>query len=240
MQTIDLYDLNFDKEFNRIHNLSGSFGKIYKCEFEGKMYALKDFFDEKYLNGKRRKLNELSKINESFPNTPKYWVKDRDKKLYLTEFVNGKGIYDVKNLSLTEKIELLNDIKEKIIIMHDYGIIHGDLINSNILYNNQSSTIIDFDNASFKKYSLNVKDTNENTLNFIEKYGIKKEIDIHLFNLLTFSIINNTSYPTINILKHNYGHFSDSESKKICDSMLLLKKYPNKDFLINTIKETTK
>ena len=238
MQTIDLYDLNFDREFNKAHSLSGSFGKIYKCEFDGKVYALKDFFDGKYLDGKIRKLNELSKINEPFLNTPKYWVKNGKRKLYLTEFVTGKGFYDVQSLSLKEKIKLLNDLKEKIIIMHSYGIIHGDLINTNILYNNESSTIIDFDNSSFGKYSLNAKDTNENSLNFIEKYGIKKEMDIHLFNILAFSIINDTSYPITNILRQNYGHFSDNEAKKICNSALLLEKYPNKDFLIDTIKET--
>ena len=74
----------------------------------------------------------------------------------------------------------------------------------------------------------------------LKKYGICKELDIHMFNLLTYSFLNELDYykTRYNILVNGIK-FQDKESIKICNSLFLDNKYPNKDFLIDTIDETS-
>ena len=132
-------------------------------------------------------------------------------------------------------------VKEQILVMHDEKIIHGDLIGSNIMISSDRNVnIIDFDNSTFDKHKTVLKHTNDFSNEFIKKYGITKEIDIFLFNILTFSIINDCSPHLVrqNILCNDFKYFDNVESKKVCNTFLLDHKTPNKDFLIDTIDET--
>lgn len=125
--------------------------------------------------------------------------------------------------------------------MHNEGIIHSDISPSNILSKNLTSSIIDFDNSSYKGYETNIKHTNDYCLEFIEKYGIKPELDIYMFNLLTYSLMNEEDrYFMVrnNIYLNKYGYFDNNDGIKICKSLFLDDKVPNKDFLIDTIDET--
>ncbi len=83
MKTIDYNELDIIS-----YNCNeGTYSKIDKCIFNGEIYALKRFTNGKYLNGKRRKISELSSINDSHLITPKFWVKNEEgKNQYLTKF----------------------------------------------------------------------------------------------------------------------------------------------------------
>ena len=97
LKTIDYADLVFiDTEpFN-----SGSFGKLKRCIYDGNEYVCKTFNYEKYLNGKRRKLNLLSEIEERNIYVPKFWVKKSNNVIrFLAEKTKGKDI-DILKLSL--------------------------------------------------------------------------------------------------------------------------------------------
>lgn len=222
---------------------SGTYGTIKKCIFDGKIYACKEFKDPFYLVGKRRMLDQLSEIEDKNLYTPKFWVKKNDETFrYLTYFCDGKDIDAYEQYPINEKIKLLKQTKNIILTMHEEGIIHSDLIGSNIMvskYGNPS--IIDFDNASFKNHKTCIYDVCDLSQEFIKKYGVKKEIDIFLFNLLTFSLINECEFylSRRNILNNNFGFFNNNDSKKICDSLFLEDNVPNEDFLIDTIDETS-
>lgn len=238
MEIIDYKDIKFID--NDIYNY-GSYGSIKRCILNDKLYICKEFNDLNYLNGKRRKLDLLGDIDKKEIYTPKFWVKNNNLiNSYLCDFFDGKDICAVSDRPIEEKISVLKKAKQSILTMHDIGIIHSDLIDSNIMYDNDNSIIIDFDNCNYKKYKTNIVHTNDYSSKFISKYGVIKELDIFIFNLLTFSILNDrTFFMSINdIFLNEYGIFDSKDSKKICNSLLLEKSIPNKSYLIDTIDET--
>lgn len=240
METIMYEDLYFD-DYEKYQ--CGSFGKVRKCYYNSKRYAYKEFNYDDYLNGKKRKLMLLSKVDNPKLFVPKFWVKKKydENKTYLTDFSMGKDIEFLISEDYLYKLKILRDTKNLIIQMHNEGIIHSDLIPSNIMYNNSGASIIDFDNCSYKGFKTNIDDTNDYSYEFLKKYGLRKEVDIHMFNLLTYYLINESKdYYLLReqIYLKNYGYFNNKDGIKICKSLFLDDKVPNKDFLIDTIDET--
>ncbi len=239
LKTINYEDLVFiDKEpFN-----SGSFGKLKRCIYDGNEYVCKTFNDAKYLNGKRRKLSLLSEIEEKNIYVPKFWVKKSNNVIrYLADSAKGKDIDILETDPIQIKINTLKNAKNLILTMHKNGIIHSDISGSNLLTNNGDVSAIDFDNCSYKGYETNINHANDYCQEFIRTYGIKPELDIFMFNLLTYYIMNEESnYYMVrnNIRLNKYGVFNNSNGIKICESLFLDSKVPNKDFLIDTIDET--
>ena len=126
-------------------------------------------------------------------------------------------------------------LKENIKNMHENGIIHGDLHGGNILIENGIPIIIDFDNVTCSFNKTNIEDTNDLAKEFILKYGVIKELDIHLFNILTFSIINDCDLMLTRreILKNNFKYFDNEKAKEICNRLFLDSDKPNNKFLID-------
>lgn len=235
MKTIDYRQLNV-----RPGCLKGSYGTIRKTYLNNKTYAYKTFSDTSYLKGKIRKLNEMSKIEEENLLTPKFWVNDinnKDNNGYLTEFCVGDNIASIKQ----NKIASLKSAKNAILKMHSYNLIHGDLHPGNIMYNNNKAFIIDFDNASFNESKINIKQTHDYSREYILKYGTDKSLDVYIFNLVTFSLVNsyNFNFARFKVKQGNYGIFNSKEAKELCDLFFLEKPYSDKDFLIDMIDETS-
>ena len=68
------------------------------------MYACKSFENNNYLNGKKRKLELLSDIEDKNLLLPKYWTKDKNDNVILsarniptvkTTMVNSINVYDI-------------------------------------------------------------------------------------------------------------------------------------------------
>lgn len=240
METINYNELFFiDKD-----NFSkGTYGTVRKCVFNGKTYALKEFEDPFYLVGKRRMLEAINEVQNKSLFVPKFWVKkDEETSRYLTDFCDGKDVDAYAQYPIKEKINLLKQIKNIIVTMHENGIIHADLIGSNIMVSNLGlPCIIDFDNASYQNHKTCIYDVCDLSQSFIKQYGVEKEMDIFLFNILTFAIINECEFYLCrrNIFNENFGYFNNGDAKKICDSLFLEDKVPNKDFLIDTIDEAS-
>lgn len=241
MKKLNYKDIIFIDKDDRILT-TGSYGVIRRCMIDNNIYAYKSFTNNNYLNGKKRKIELLSNIEDESLLLPKYWVEDKnDNTAYLAPYIESKKIdyYDLHSIKI--RINLLKQTKETILRMHNYGIIHSDLHPGNILVDkNKNIFFIDFDNCSFGEYQTNILDSNDYCEEFIKKYGICKELDIHMFNLFTYSFIHEIGYykTRFNILANGIK-FQDKESIKICNSLFLNDKYPNKDFLIDTIDETS-
>lgn len=240
MKTINYDALTFIRD-RRIYPRC-SFGKISKCRFDGKYYALKEFRVPKYLNGKKRKLDMLSEIKNEHLLTPKYWVKKgNEKNMYLCDYCEGENISILEEYSKPQKIILLKQAKEAILSMHDEEIIHADITIYNIMIENGIAKILDFDNCTYGGFTTKAMDSNDYVQEFIKTYGINPELDIHLFNILTLQIMNEWSFFSIkkHIFSKDFGVFSDPEAIKICNRLFSDNKTPNKDFLIDTIDETS-
>jgi len=101
---------------------------------------------------------KLAKIN--FP-APKL-IKTDEKSIIEMDFIDGKKVRDVLNNKNYKK--LMNELGKKIAILHNNGIIHGDLTTSNFILNKKDNQIyfIDFG------------------LSFFDTHVEHKAVDIHL------------------------------------------------------------
>lgn len=241
METIKLSSINM----NYLENFIGSYSIVQKCEYSGKLYAYKRINNVKIFEKNINKLKKISKINLDCLITPKYLVYDdsvNELNAYLTDFVDYKACSEL--LTLDDKVERLYSIKKSIQSMHDIGIIHGDLHYGNVLIDSDSYTnkIIDFDNCAYKNYKINKIFASDYANCYIEKYGVNKGLDIFLFNLMTYSILNCSPYfqTRIRICNEKYGIFKTGDGKKICNNLLLDKSNYDEKYLIDTCLHLTK
>lgn len=235
MKNIDYNEITIDDKWKE---KNGAYGVVKKCYLDNKTYALKLFYDKSYIRLKRKNIENLHSLNNDELLTPIFWT--NNKTAYLTHFFDANELDVSEYLTTKEKIEKLKNAKKVILNMHEAGIIHADLISPNILSSDKICKIIDFDNVSFLDNKVNIRQLNPTSYNFIKNYGLKKEIDIHLFNILTFYIINNSSFDRVffDINQKNYRYFDNNDAKEICDSIILKSKVPTKDFLIDTLEES--
>ena len=243
MEEVKLTELNLDY----FKNFKGTFSVVNKCSLEGENYAYKCFSDKEYFHKKINKAKTLSKAQIDSCILPKYLVYDdvnyNDYTGYLTDYIEGKKIDTLRNSE--NKVFVLNYLKEKIINMHNLGMIHGDLHFGNVFINSEENNakIIDFDNCNYKKYKFNIKDASDYATLYVEKFGINNGLDVYLFNLMTFCILNKTYYlkTRMNIANKEYGVFgSDEESINLCNSLLLDEKNYNSDYLIDVYQKSLK
>lgn len=248
MRTIDYSELKilYDNEFIGC----GSFGCVRIVEFNNKQYAYKSFALDNYLNNKKEKIELINKyVDDDFIVKPLIWVNEHGiLKGYLTDVVNGKDMSLLMYEDTETKIKMLKDAKDKIIKMNDSALIHFDLIGTNMLIENlhslddkkMSVKIIDLDNSTFKSFKTEIKDVNNFSHAFFNRYGIRKEVDTYLFNILTYSTLFecDPELVPLNIDKNKHKILENKEFDKICDTIFLDSDIPNKDFLIDTIDET--
>lgn len=238
MKCINLNYLNL----NFVEKFKGSNATIQKCEYEENLYIYKEFYNKNYLKKNISKINTLNKINLNCGIFPAYLVYDElnsEYSGYLTEYVKYNNALILKKN--TDKITRLLKIKESIIKLHKEGIIHGDLHFGNILVdlNTYDNKIIDFDNCSYKRYKTKISYANDYAVEYIKHYGINQGLDIFLFNIMTYCILNNNlSYYLVrrDIYNKQYGVFDNQKCRKICDSFFLEDNCYCKEYLIDYIK----
>lgn len=232
MKNINIKDLEIISEIS-----TGSYAVIKKCKYKGKIYAYKEFYQPKeFLTDKSiKKFDKLSKEKESYIVSPIIIVEeDKEKTGYLTDYVEGKSIDTLKNEKQNVIIEALSKAEINLQKMHNLGIIHGDIHHLNII----NSRFIDFDNCYYKNIKPNYKYLSKYAQEFIRKYGFCEELDIAMFNLLTYYMLTNISYNYVieNIKEENYSIFENTEQRTICKNLLLQDEEPTKKLLINTLK----
>lgn len=238
MNTINTSDLNIisSPEY-------GSFSKVYNCWYNNQLYKYKEFTkDFKLTKSFLKKIDDLSKINDKNLLVPIILILNNNEPVgYLVNYGDGTTIDNLcRESNINNQVKTLMQAKKTLLRMHDNGIIHTDLHYGNILYYKNDVKFIDFDNCQYKNHKTSKDDCFDYAIEFINKYGVCKELDITMFNYLTFSILNSSGngYFRVrnDIKKSNYGEFYDDDSINICKSLLLEDKKPTKRFLIDTIR----
>ena len=112
--------------------------KIIKNRFR-KKYRIKQIDDSLRQFRTRREAKVLTKLPEGVKG-PKLIKMDDDDMEIIMEYIPGKKVRDI----LDEHIELSPVIGEKLAIMHNNHIIHGDLTTSNMIFYNEEIYFIDF------------------------------------------------------------------------------------------------
>lgn len=232
MESISMFDININSE-----SFEGGFSDNYKCKFNNEEYMFKkyEYPDQMISKFFIDKMNEISKLSSILPYVPRYWVEIGNEKIgYLTKIHDGKDLGLLTNIG--EIAVLLKEAKEQLILMHDIGLIHGDIHYCNIMYSDESTDFIDYDNSSYLNFNPDATKYSLNAFNFAKTFGISKELDVFLFNKMTFELINDldgNKEVEKNIRDKEYGIFTDKESKKICRALILEGK-PSTEFLIDS------
>ena len=186
MESISMFDININSE-----SFEGGFSDNYKCKFNNEEYMFKkyEYPDQMISKFFIDKMDEISKLSSILPYVPRYWVEIGNEKIgYLTKIHDGKDLGLSTNIG--EIAVLLKEAKEQLILMHDIGLIHGDIHYCNIMYSDESTDFIDYDNSSYLNFNPDATKYSLNAFNFAKAFGISKELDVFLFNKMTFELIN--------------------------------------------------
>lgn len=232
MESISMFDININSE-----SFEGGFSDNYKCRLGNQEYMFKkyEYPDQMISKAFIAKINKISKLSSLLPYVPRYWVEAGNEKIgYLTKIHDGKDLGLSTNIG--EIAVLLKEAKEQLILMHDIGLIHGDIHYCNIMYSDESTDFIDYDNSSYLNFNPDATKYSVDAFNFAKTFGISKELDVFLFNKMTFELINDLDgnrEVEQNLRNKDYGIFTDKESKKICRALILEGK-PSTEFLIDS------
>lgn len=238
MEKVNVNDLKDEKYLSR-----GSFCNTSSCTYGGKRFTFKQYGNKKiYTDEVLEKLDIMGdNVFENGLYTPRYFVCKKNGVIgHLTDNFDGKIIYYAKDKKFEDKIKLLNDLKQKILLMHKNGIIHGDLHYGNVLFKENKTAIIDFDNCMYHRYKMNEDICFDYVQSFIKKYGVCEELDVALFNFLALGIlcgVTNEHYLTQDIYTDNYPSFFSDEAVDISKSLLLDGKKPCRKFLIDEVNK---
>lgn len=226
----------------------GSFGTIYKVLYKERLYAYKNYYSDIYNDffniSMIDKMNSLSKIKSYFNVMPNFLVIDDNNNpiTYLAKWIDGYSLENIIDaMDMIKKVELLKSLKNNLLLLHNLGIIHGDIHSGNVMIdkNYDKTFIIDFDNCQYQNYELNFEYANVSAKNFIKKYGVRKELDIYMFNRMTYELLKEINDTEINNYINKYEEdFFDMNScfGKICETMLLNSNEPSNAFLIDNLK----
>lgn len=226
MDKIYFSDLN-----NLIENKHlGSESIRYNCIFNNKEYLYKQplTFNEEDAN----KMKKLTNINNSSLVTPKLIIHgDRYGKPigYLVDYYdNYKSLY-FADLPLEQRIKVLKITKEKIITMHNYGIIHCDLHLANIILHDDDVKIVDFDTAQYLNYSAHTY--NKYTSMYLENNKLSESVDIYNFNIDTFSYLYRIAWDEV--FRLDFTKKLNAEQNNVWQKTKERKELTYDDFLID-------
>ena len=241
-----MINIDIKKVDNVLWMKCGSTSDIYGCVYKGKVYIYKKYLepDKTFDSNFNNRLDFLSRERFSQSLLPKYMVFENDEKVgYLTPKIDNKNILRIEDPIV--KYHALQSAKKAIEEIHRKDIIHGDIHPGNILVRNDKRCLIDFDNCDVTttdRINMDFERCSMPAMEFINRNGIIKNLDIYMFNILTFFSFNKLSssgyigdmFDTArsSIYFGKYGIFNKSDSRRICEDMYLSDKY-----LLDTISE---
>lgn len=223
----------------------GGYARIHLCEYNGNYYAYKKFIEGefKFTDNDIKRIEILSE-KDSKPGIilPKFLVKNNNKfESYITDIFIGYTFEKLYKKDIKLKIELLLKTKDVLIKTNkDLGIIHGDIHQDNLMFNDDKKEIalIDFDNCKVDGINPNQKHLNPLYKTYMTYNTSDNLVDTYMFNVLTFSLLNDfrlflaEDYLEINEINK---FFTSKASLKLLEDLFYYT--PNKEYLIDMIDE---
>lgn len=204
----------------------GAHSVVRKCNIDNKEYAIKllNYTYPKNIVDNIYKMTDMS-FNENFI-APLYVVENSagDFLGYITKY-NKNIVSSNKIIDYETKISFLKKAKVLVENLHnEYKLVHGDLVDENMLYNkeNKNSYLIDFDTAisigeSYEKIQL----VRLFLQDYLKYYKVDESMDAYLFNTTTLSMLGNYDYLEVlfsNIECEEFTKFNKNGSNIILEN----------------------
>lgn len=219
----------------------GAFAHVYECDYYDACFAFKEFIERSNVEKCYDSLTKLQEYNNDsrfvFPYkfiythpSDKYFVGYVMELLYKYE-----DLTKLNNLDYNKKIEILKKARVLVDVFNNkYNFIHCDLSPKNFMYNIERDDIklIDFDiSKDLKDSNISLKNSNILAMLYSKKNGVDKDVDMFMFNLTTYAILNNVCFYDVisHIMDNNFGCIENSQAIDI------LSRYDDIEF--NTLKK---
>jgi hypothetical protein len=203
----------------------GSNADVYLCDYNDSIYAYKEFWDPRYVEAIRERIVKLSEFygDKRFAFPYKFiFDKPNDinfKGYIMDELYNYEKLEDL-NLDVKDKLRLLNRTRELLEVFHkDYKHLNCDVAPWNILYNEKQDNLVmsDFDTC-IKIGDVNLCERCHSDVSrlYAKTNGVDVGLDLFLFNLCTYAIINNVDFNCVleRIKANDFGLF-EGKAKEI-------------------------
>ena len=137
--------------------------------------------------------NELHKWNllKKYSFIPDICYFDNDKQHYIMyEYIEGKNLSDYKFNDLKEKIEVLASVAEKLYIIHQLFLVHGDLKPTNIMITpNKDIYIIDFATSKYVGERIGYGTKKYCSINQLNKEKANIYFDIYALGIIMYELL---------------------------------------------------
>lgn len=137
--------------------------------------------------------NELHKWNllKRYPFIPDICYFDNDKQHYIMyEYIEGENLSNYKFNDLKEKIEVLASVAEKLYIIHQLFLVHGDLKPTNIMITpNKDIYIIDFATSKYVGEIIGYGTKKYCSINQLNKEKANIYFDIYALGIIMYELL---------------------------------------------------
>jgi len=224
----------------------GAFSRVYMAEYFERLVAYKEFLCESDVRKKMniQKLTGIQDDNFVFPYKLIYEKRDDDifKGYVMNYLENYKKLSDCLEFDYSKKVDILKRIRQSIDLLHSkYGVIHTDISPWNIMYNEKYDEVklIDFDLCKdIKDKELLMYSYMNEAASYYAKYiSADKDLDMFVFNITTYSLLNNKDFLTsfYELIEQGNKGFINNSVTSILDSYKNIKnnKSLKKEYIID-------
>jgi Kae1-associated kinase Bud32 len=122
-----------------------------------KGYRISEIDMELRKNRTKREAKLLSEARRCGVKTPKIISVDEKDYKIIMDFIDGERLKELLNKTSDEnRKKLAEDIGKSVGLLHEHGIVHGDLTTSNMILKNEKIFFIDFGLGEFSKRTENL------------------------------------------------------------------------------------
>lgn len=137
--------------------------------------------------------NELHKWNllKKYPFVANICYFDNDKQHYIMyEYIEGENLADYKFKDVKEKLEVLASIANKLYIIHQLFLVHGDLKPTNIMITpNKEIYIIDFATSKYVGETIGYGTKKYCSINQLNKEKANIYFDIYALGIIMYELL---------------------------------------------------
>jgi len=230
----------------------GSHADVYFADYFDSSVAYKEFWNPKYVAAIKDEVTKLGKLDGEgkfiFPDVFIYekFTDEIFKGYTMPLLYNYNILYEdfLSQLDYDKKVEILLKARDLLEELHTkYRIIHADVAPWNLLYNDDKNKVVltDFDTSLSITNNITINESHNDLVKEYNKYHkIDEHLDIYLFNLCCFSILNNLDlYHVIDeIRKNNFGVIERNKAIEIYSSYKDISdvKSLKKEYIIDYLK----